>query len=231
MSASGKTRSRNAKAPPPETPPIAAPEPETLHTGSNAPREAGRTLERAIGTQIKHFRRQHDLSIAELAASAGLSTGMLSKIENGQISPSLGSLSAIAGALGVPISMLFAAFEERRDSSFVKAGEGLVIERRGTKAGHVYQLLGHSLRGDVVLEPYLITLKEDAAPYTGFQHEGVELIYMLTGEVVYRHGDQSYRMRPGDSLLFDSGSPHGPEVLVMLPMTYLSIIVYARNSQ
>jgi uncharacterized cupin superfamily protein len=35
---------------------------------------------------------------------------------------------------------------------------------------------------------------------------------MLTGEVLYRHGDQSYHLTPGDALLFDSAAPHGPEV-------------------
>jgi uncharacterized cupin superfamily protein len=57
----------------------------------------------------------------------------------------------------------------------------------------------------------------------------MEFIYMLTGEVDYRHGDSSYRLRPGDSILFDSGALHGPEKLTKLPMTYLSIIVYPRN--
>ena len=56
-----------------------------------------------------------------------------------------------------------------------------------------------ALGGDVVLEPYLITLKEDAVAYTGFRHAGTELIYMLSGKVVYRHGDQSYPLDPGDS--------------------------------
>jgi len=82
---------------------------------------------------------------------------------------------------------------------------------------------------DVVVEPYLITLKEEAETYTGFQHAGTEFIYMLTGEVIYRHGKKNYRLRAGDSILFDSGALHGPEVLVKRPMTYLSIIVYPRR--
>jgi len=81
----------------------------------------------------------------------------------------------------------------------------------------------------VVVEPYLITLHEDAAPYTGFQHEGTEFIHMLTGEVAYRHGDQIYHLRPGDSLLFDSAALHGPERLLVKPMTYLSIIIYGHD--
>jgi transcriptional regulator with XRE-family HTH domain len=202
-----------------------------LITGSNAPATDNRTLERALGGQVRRLRREHDLSVSDLASAAHISTGMLSKIENGQISPSLATLQAIAGALSVPLTTLFAAFEERRDCSYVKADQGVVIERRGTKVGHVYQLLGHALGGDVVVEPYLITLKEGAAPYTGFQHAGTEFIYMLTGEVDYRHGDQTYRLGPGDSLLFDSGALHGPEGLIQQPMTYLSIIVYARGGR
>jgi transcriptional regulator with XRE-family HTH domain len=197
-------------------------------TGSSAPDPAEHTLERAIGAQVRLLRRTHELSVSDLAAAAGLSIGMLSKIENGQISPSLATLQSIATALGVSITNLFAAFEDRRDCSFVKAKQGVVIERRGTKVGHVYQLLGHALGGEIAVEPFLITLKKDAVPYTAFRHAGVEFIYMLTGEVIYRHGEQTYHLRPGDALLFDSGAMHGPEVLVDRPMTYLSIIIYPR---
>jgi transcriptional regulator with XRE-family HTH domain len=199
-------------------------------TGSGAPGETRKTLEIALGRQIRAIRRSHDLSVADLAAAAGISAGMLSKIENGQISPSLGTIAAIAASLNVPISTLFAAFEEKSDCSYVPAGKGVNIERRGTKAGHVYELLGHALGGDVVVEPYLITLREDASPFTGFQHAGVEFIYMLSGEVVYRHAEGRYRLKPGDALLFDSGALHGPEEFVQLPMTYLSIIVYPRQA-
>lgn len=204
-------------------------EPE-LRTGSGAPEVGERTLERALGGQVRTLRHRLGLTVQDLANAAGISTGMLSKIENGQISPSLSTLQALAAALNVPLTTLFAAFEERRDCSYVPAGQGLVIERRGTKAGHIYRLLGHGLGGDLVVEPYLITLREDAVPYTAFQHGGVEFIYMLTGEVVYRHGDSAYHLRPGDSLLFDSAAPHGPEELLVRPMTYLSVIVYRRDA-
>jgi transcriptional regulator with XRE-family HTH domain len=198
-------------------------------TSSNAPQNDTRHLERALGGKIRMIRRERDLSVLDLSNLAGISGGMLSKIENGQISPSLSTLQSIAKALNVPLSLLFAASEERQDCSYVKAKQGVVIERRGSKVGHVYQLLGHVIGGEVVVEPYLITLKEEAEAYTSFQHSGVEFIYMLTGEVMYRHGENSYRLRPGDSMLFDSGARHGPETLVKRPMTYLSIIVYPRT--
>jgi transcriptional regulator with XRE-family HTH domain len=201
-----------------------------LTTGSSAPDAPIRTLEQALGSQIRSMRRQFDLTASELAASAAISKGMLSKIENGQISPSLGTLQSIAAALNVPISTLFASFEEKSGCSYVRAGQGVMIERRGTKVGHKYELLGHTLGGKVGVEPYLITLKEDAAPYTAFRHAGVEFIHMLSGEITYRHGDRSFRLNPGDSLLFDSGAAHGPEGLTSLPATYLSIIIFPSDT-
>ena len=199
-----------------------------LTTGSNAPTDATATLEQRIGREIRALRVQVGLTGAELARAAGISSGMLSKIETGQISASLGTLDAVAGVLNVSLASILTGAEPRRDCSFVKAGNGLRIDRRGTKAGHRYDLLGHSVGGVLAVEPYLISLAEDAVPYTSFQHAGVELIYMLAGRVQYRHGDLLYDMEPGDTLFFDANARHGPELLTQLPSMYLSFIVYSR---
>lgn len=209
-------------------PPAKPQESAALATGSNAPTGGAGTLEQRIGREVRTLRTRLGLTGAEVARASGVSTGMLSKIETGQISASLGTLDAIAGVLNVSLASIFAGTEARRDCSFVKANRGVRIDRRGTKAGHRYELLGHSVAGSVVLEPYLITLAEEAEPYASFQHAGLELIHMLTGQVSYRHGDQVYDMEPGDTLLFDATARHGPEALRTLPSTYLSIIIYPR---
>jgi transcriptional regulator with XRE-family HTH domain len=186
-------------------------------------------LEVAIGREVRRFREKLGITISELAKSAGMSAGMLSKIENGATSPSLSSLQALGHALQVPVTALFRSFEEIRDASFVKAGQGLTIERRGTRAGHQYQLLGHSPHGPVMVEPYMITLTHESDVFPTFQHAGLEFLYMLEGNVVYRHGDKTYDMHPGDSLFFDADAPHGPEELRKLPIRYLSVISYRRE--
>ena len=190
----------------------------------------GRTnsLEIAIGGEVRIFRRQQDMTVAELAKSAGVSTGMLSKIENGITSPSLSTLQSLSSALQVPVTAFFRRFEEEREATFVKSGEGLKIERRGSRAGHQYQLLGHSAGKNLSVEPYLITLTEASDVFPLFQHEGVEFLFVLEGEVVYRHADQTYTLTPGDSLFFDADVPHGPEDLIKLPIKFLSVITYNR---
>lgn len=188
-------------------------------------------LEMAIGHDVRTYRKKLGITVADLAAATGMSVGMLSKIENGNISPSLTTLQALSKALGMPITAFFRGFEEPKSASFVKAGEGVNLERRGTRAGHHYSLLGHieNNTSGVVVEPYLITLNAESDVFPTFQHEGMEFLYMLEGEVVYRHGDSLYRMQAGDSLFFDADAPHGPEELVSLPARYLSIISYPQR--
>jgi len=188
-------------------------------------------LEESIGQEVHRLREQLGMTISKLAKSANMSTGMLSKIENGSTSPSLSSLLALSHALHVPVSSLFKQFEKSRPATFVKAGDGLEIERRGTRAGHQYALLGHAPHRDLTVEPYLITLQDSSDVFPVFQHEGLEFIYMLEGEVVYRHGDETYVMEVGDSLFFDASAPHGPEEMRDLPIRYLSIISYPREAK
>ncbi|QCL92416.1 helix-turn-helix domain-containing protein [Agrobacterium sp. LC34] len=188
-------------------------------------------LEMAIGHEVRAYRKKLGITVTDLASATGVSVGMLSKIENGNISPSLTTLQTLSKALGVPITAFFRGFEEPRSATFVKAGQGVNIDRRGTRAGHQYSLLGHidNNTSGVTVEPYLITLTKDSDVFPTFQHEGMEFLYMLEGEVVYRHGEQLFTMQAGDSLFFDADAPHGPEELVKLPARYLSIISYPQR--
>ncbi|MDH4986134.1 helix-turn-helix domain-containing protein [Aminobacter anthyllidis] len=208
-------------------------QPSPLHQDPHAVRDTPeKVLEVALGHEVRAFRKKLGITVADLAAMTNISLGMLSKIENGITSPSLTTLQALSRALGVPLTAFFRRFEEERNAVFVKSGEGVDVERRGTRAGHQYNLLGHigSNTAGVVVEPYLITLSEDSDVFPMFQHEGMEFLYMLEGEVVYRHGSNLYRMTPGDSLFFDADAPHGPEELTTLPIKYLSIISYPQGS-
>jgi len=55
----------------------------SLLTGSSAPKDAAPTLEAEIGAEVRRLRKSFDLTVSELGVASGISTGMLSKIENG----------------------------------------------------------------------------------------------------------------------------------------------------
>jgi len=193
-------------------------------------RKIRKPLEQSIGQEVRRLRELSGVTIAKLAKAADMSSGMLSKIENGSTSASLASLQSLAQSLNVPLSSLFKQYEQSGQATLIRAGEGLEIERRGTRAGHQYLLLGHAPHGDLIVEPYLITLKDSSDVFPVFRHEGLEFIYVLEGEVVYRHGNRKFHMKVGDSLFFDSTTPHGPEKMIALPIRFLSVISYPREA-
>jgi transcriptional regulator with XRE-family HTH domain len=179
-----------------------------------------------IANHVRTRRLEIGLNVGQLAERSGISKGMLSKIENAQTSPSLSTLERLAGALDMPVTSLFRGLAEERDAVFVKAGSGPEIVRQGTRAGHTYELLG-SLRGPYKrVEPLLVSLNESTEVFPLFQHAGIEILYMLSGVMEYSYGKQHYRMEPGDTMQFEGDIPHGPTMLVTLPIRFLSITIY-----
>jgi transcriptional regulator with XRE-family HTH domain len=184
-------------------------------------------LERYLGNAIRDLRQRHGLTIAEVADRAGISRGMLSKIENAQTATSLDSLHRLAQALGVSLSTLFRNYDVPEGSAqLVKNGEGMEVVRRGTRRGHTYHLLAHEQGPTKLFEPFLITIDSPDATFPVFEHPGTEFLYMLEGRMEYRHGQHTYLLTPGDALTFRGEVPHGPEKLIDLPIRFLATIVY-----
>jgi transcriptional regulator with XRE-family HTH domain len=182
-------------------------------------------INRAIGRRLHEERRRLGLTLNDVATRSGLSLGMISKIENAQTSPSLRTLARLSLALEVPVTTFFRGFEEERDASYVKAGEGIELVRQGTRHGHRYELLAAAKGAQRRVQPFLVTLTKQSEEFPLFQHDGVEFLYGLEGSFVYRYGQHTYGLGPGDSLMFDGHIPHGPERLDALPIRFLSITV------
>lgn len=184
-------------------------------------------LEQYIAMQVKSKRTEQGLKITDVARIAGLSQGMVSKIENAQVSTSLDTLSRLCDAIGLPISQLFSNYDRPTGSAqLTKSGEGMEVVRRGTEKGHTYQLLNTQRGKKSSYEPFLISMDDAAEVFPTFSHPGQEFIYILKGQIVYRHGNQLFEMGPGDSLAFDAEVPHGPEELREVPLQLLSFILY-----
>src|SRR5919109_932734 len=108
--------------------------------------EPGRGLEEVLGAviagRVRESRRRLGWTVSRLATETGLSKGMLSRIENMQVSPSLATLARLAESLSVPVTAFFRGLSEEQDVLFVKAGTGLEIQHRHSDRGHRYQTLG-----------------------------------------------------------------------------------------
>ena len=181
---------------------------------------------RVVGQRVRELRQGRGETMAEFAKTASISIGMLSKIEHGQTSPSLTTLSGLARAGGVPITAFFRGFDEEHDAVLVRAGTGLNIVHEGSGLGRRYQDLG-ALRGPIrQIEPVLVTLevKDDVFPI--FQHAGVEFIHVLRGSLDYDYGANTYRLDAGDTMQIHGEIGHGPSGLLEVPVVFLSLKVY-----
>ena len=179
----------------------------------------------AIAARLREERRRAGLTLQQVAERSGLSVAMLSKIENAQTSSSLRTLARLSTALDLPMTTFFRGFEEERDASYVRAGEGIELVRQGTRHGHRYELLAAGKGAQRRVQPFLVTLAEESEAFPLFQHDGTEFLFGIEGSLVYRYGNQTYGLGPGDSLMFDGRVAHGPEELRDLPIRFLSITV------
>ncbi|WP_338759670.1 XRE family transcriptional regulator [Massilia sp. METH4] len=191
----------------------------------------GDALAHHLGNTVRRIRLQHGLTIADVAEKAGISRGMLSKIETAQTATSLDTLSRLAHALGVTMATLFRDYDMPSGSAqLVRKEEAMEVVRRGSKRGHTYHLLSYDQGPNKTFDPFLITIDHESEIFPSFEHPGTEFIYMLTGKIEYRHGDSTYVLSPGDALTFRGEVPHGPERLIECPITFLSVIIYPPNS-
>ena len=217
------------KAPrrPPRSPP-----PQVVSAA--AAKAAGRANSPAIdlGRTARRLRESQNLTLADVAARANISSAMLSRLETGRVSPSLETIVALSQALGVTASVLMQRVgADDGGAQLIRAGEGLETVRSGTRRGHTYHLLAAQRGPRKVFEPFLVTLNDRSEVFPGFQHPGVEFIHLLSGILHYRHGRHTYVLKPGDTLTFRGDVAHGPERLEKVPIRMLSIIIYPNEEE
>ncbi len=181
---------------------------------------------RVVGERVRDARRALGLTMAQFAETAEISLGMVSKIEHGQTSPSLSTLTRLAHASRVPITAFFRGLDEEHDVVIVRSDERMEILHEGTREGHVYEDLG-SLRGKPrIIEPMMVTLESSDEVFPLFQHEGVEFLHMLEGAMDYGYGPKNYRLEAGDTIQIHGEVAHGPVALVELPVRFMSVKVF-----
>jgi transcriptional regulator with XRE-family HTH domain len=185
-------------------------------------------VQAAIGRAVRRYRRSHDLTIAGLAAQAARSRGMLSKIENGIVAPSIDTLIVLARALHVPVAAFFTDGALAAAATFLPAGQELPM-RRGKRAGHSCRLIGDAAGDRGVVELHLVTLSQPADVFPHFKQAGAAILHMLEGEIGYRHGTDVYLLRAGDTLSFDAAASHGPLAPARRPLRCLGILCCSRD--
>lgn len=175
-------------------------------------------LQTAIGRAVRDWRRRHDLNGLDLAKAAGISLGMLSRIENGTVSPSLSTLQSIGSALGVPVSDLISGYNEQSRAVFVSSHYASLRDRVATSL--VREV---STSTPLALDALVIRLESEHDAKPMFEERGTFFVYCLGGEATYLHAAKKYPMSPGDSLTFDASDAHGVVKCARYPVKLLVV--------
>jgi transcriptional regulator with XRE-family HTH domain len=192
--------------------------------GSKIQRDDQEGIDQAIGASLRDLREKSGLSAKQLSVNSGVSAAMISRIESGQVSPSITTLNALSKTLNVPLVSLFRGTTAgNADFTFVKKGEGLKSTRIVDMHSHDYVNLALHTRHDLQFEARLVTLiKQDAKPpvYVG---QGVVMVYVLSGEAIYGYGDREFKLEPGDSLTLDAEMDYGFREIISPEFTFLTV--------
>ena len=157
-----------------------------------------------VATRLKELREARGISMRTLATRSGLSANALSMIERGKTSPSVSTLYKLAGALGVPITAFFGAEGEKQQVVFLKSDE----RARLSFSRGVFEALGGE-RFVSQVAPFVLTMDSGAScgPHD-IVHSGHEFVFCLRGHLEYMVEKETFRLEPGDSLLFASKLRH-----------------------
>jgi len=180
--------------------------------------------EKQIAKNIKRIRQSKKMSLERLAELSGLTKGYVSKIENSDKAPPFPTLSKIANALDTDISLLLANESEVPENlslCIVKKNERKEVVSRGTLYGLHYEALAHKKIGKN-MEPYVIlpAFREKGI----FSHEGEEFIHVLEGPYEFSYDGKKYLLNTGDSIYFDSVTPHNGRSLGKKKAKILAVI-------
>jgi len=153
------------------------------------------------GQRFRRLRTRRGLSLAQVARATRVSVGFLSALERGQMRSSVATLRRIARFYRTNIPSLFEAAEE--NPGLVRPTQRKILE---TTAGVRMELLAW---GHTAMEPHLFCIKPNGGSGESYAHEGEEFLHVLRGEFeIWLGGKEHHVLKTGDSLYFDSSTPH-----------------------
>lgn len=178
----------------------------------------------AVGLALRRHRVAAGLAIRELGRSSGVSSAMISRIENAQVSPSLSTLEALAHALSVPVISFFQHTLQTADIHFVRAGEGLVAKRYAPDHVHDYKVLADFADNALKFSAARVMLrKEDDGTHPIYFARGYVFLTLIDGACTYSCGDTDFDMEPGDCLSFDAHLRHGVKSVSTESVTFVTV--------
>ncbi len=162
-----------------------------------------------LGERVRSLRRAKGWTLEQAAGQAGLARSTLSKIENGQMSPTYEALKKLADGLAISVPQLFTPPSKARVSG------RLAVTKQGTGQGHATATYEHELLAGALSKkqmlPYRARIRaREMADFDGWvRHDGEEFLFVLTGVVrLFTEFYEPVDLRRGDSAYYDASMGH-----------------------
>jgi DNA-binding transcriptional MerR regulator/quercetin dioxygenase-like cupin family protein len=155
----------------------------------------------STGQRFRRLRVKRGLSLAQVARATKVSVGFLSALERGQMRSSVATLQRIARFYKTNILSMFET--NGNAQPLIRPSQRKILE---TSPKVRMELLAW---GNTAMEPHLFRIKPGGSSGESYTHEGEEFLHVLRGEFeIWLHNQGHYRLRSGDSLYFESSTPH-----------------------
>jgi len=178
----------------------------------------------SVALALRHQRLAAGLAIRDLGRASGVSSAMISRIENAQVSPSLSTLESLATALKVPVISFFQHTIQTADIQHVKAGGGISAKRFAPDHEHEYRMLAKFADNSLRFTAARVTLRrEENGTHPFYFARGYVLLIVMEGRCVYSCGGVSFDLDTGDCLSFDAQLRHGISEVVTETVSFVSV--------
>jgi quercetin dioxygenase-like cupin family protein/DNA-binding XRE family transcriptional regulator len=163
-----------------------------------------------MGVRIRKAREGRGLSVFDVYLRTDIDVNTLSQIEEGNITPPLGTVVKLAKALDLKMGYLISG-EEEKSYTIVRRDDREQATRYDSKKekeyGYGYESLAPH-KTNRQMEPFLVTLEPSDTEEERSSHDGQEFIFVLNGKMEVRLGEDMHILEPGDSIYYDSTVPH-----------------------
>ena len=182
---------------------------------------------RVVGEHVRKLRTCRHVSVRGFAVQTGFSPSFISQMENGLVSPSLGSLQKIADALGVTLGEFFASATAGDETLIVRPPDRRRLDSTWTDA-HL-ETLGSMSPGSR-LEPVLVIFGPGGrSGKHAHSHSHEEFAYVVKGRVTLTLGDEESELVPGDAVTLPAQAPRRWENRGAEPVEILVVSARARG--
>jgi transcriptional regulator with XRE-family HTH domain len=160
-----------------------------------------------LASRIKAARVSKGYTLDRVAEISGLGKGLLSKVENFRVTPSLPTLAKFCEAVGISVSELLEGLDQKPKLSIVRKSERKEVERDRDQSNINYFALAHA-RPDRQMDPFVLTIPAGGGRQQAMPHEGEEFLIVLKEQVTFEYDGEVHQLKEGDCAYFDSEVDH-----------------------